>query len=123
MICPKCDGKLKAMDLEPDLQVDRCESCKGIWMDKGELARFANTTKDLPGNILEGATISGLNCPSCHEKKHTSGLYQASLTPRLSLETCRSCEGLWFDNKELSALQNHLKELRIQAKLNRVNKK
>ena len=122
MICPKCDGNLKALDFEPDLQVDRCEGCKGIWMDKGELGRYANTTRDIPEKLIEAATVSGLNCPSCRAKNHTSGLYQIMMAPNLNLETCRNCEGLWFDHKELAGLQNHLKELRIQAKLDRISK-
>ena len=122
MICPKCDSTLKPLDFEPDLQVERCEGCKGIWMDKGELARYANTPTDLPAGSYEKGMLVGLSCPSCKEKNKTSGLYQGTLAPGLSLDFCKACEGLWFDHKELSGLQNHLKQLRIQAKLKRTSK-
>ena len=34
--CPKCPGKLESYRYM-DLVLDRCESCEGIWLDKGEL--------------------------------------------------------------------------------------
>ena len=34
--CPKCPGKLESYKFM-DFVLDRCESCEGIWLDKGEL--------------------------------------------------------------------------------------
>ncbi len=34
--CPKCSGKLESYKFM-DFVLDRCESCEGIWLDKGEL--------------------------------------------------------------------------------------
>ena len=34
--CPKCSGKLESYQFM-DFALDRCESCEGIWLDKGEL--------------------------------------------------------------------------------------
>jgi Zn-finger nucleic acid-binding protein len=34
--CPKCPGKLESYKFM-DLVLDRCKSCEGIWLDKGEL--------------------------------------------------------------------------------------
>lgn len=34
--CPKCTGKLESYKFM-DFVLDRCESCEGIWLDKGEL--------------------------------------------------------------------------------------
>jgi Zn-finger nucleic acid-binding protein len=34
--CPKCTGKLESYRFM-DFVLDRCESCEGIWLDKGEL--------------------------------------------------------------------------------------
>jgi len=35
-ICPKCQGKLESYKFMIFV-LDRCESCEGIWLDKGEL--------------------------------------------------------------------------------------
>src|SRR4029077_2866462 len=37
--CPKCPGKLESYKFM-DFTLDRCESCEGIWLDKGELKRI-----------------------------------------------------------------------------------
>jgi uncharacterized protein len=34
--CPKCSGKLESYKFM-GFALDRCESCEGIWLDKGEL--------------------------------------------------------------------------------------
>jgi Zn-finger nucleic acid-binding protein len=34
--CPKCPGRLENYAFR-GLVLDRCESCEGIWLDKGEL--------------------------------------------------------------------------------------
>ena len=36
-ICPKCSGKFEKYQIL-GFMVDRCESCEGIWLNKGELA-------------------------------------------------------------------------------------
>ena len=122
MNCPKCDGKTQPLDFEADLQVERCEGCKGVWMDKGELARYANLPQDLPAEAYASGTVTTLICPSCSQKKLTHELYQTSLAEDLTLDFCKTCQGLWFDHKELSGLTNHLKQLRIKAKLERISK-
>jgi Zn-finger nucleic acid-binding protein len=36
LICPKCGGKLAEL-LYEDIEIDRCASCNGVWLDAGEL--------------------------------------------------------------------------------------
>ena len=38
-ICPTCQGKLESYKFM-NFVLDRCESCEGIWLDKGELERI-----------------------------------------------------------------------------------
>lgn len=119
MNCPKCSTTTMKLPFEADLMVDRCGACKGIWMDKGELARYANLSEDLPGLSLATATPTPYFCPTCTLKP----LYLVNYQDVINVELCQSCEGLWFDHKEISTLQNHLKQLRIKAKLARTEKK
>lgn len=37
--CPKCSGKLRSYSFM-DVVLDRCESCEGLWLEKGELERI-----------------------------------------------------------------------------------
>jgi hypothetical protein len=34
--CPVCEGRLTALELG-EVAIDVCESCRGIWLDRGEL--------------------------------------------------------------------------------------
>jgi Zn-finger nucleic acid-binding protein len=121
--CPKCLTTTVNLPFEADLTVDRCETCKGIWMDKGELARFANLKEDLPGLNFATGTPTPYSCPSCEDKQLKQPLYMVNYQDAINVELCQGCEGLWFDHKEIAGLQNHLKQLRIQAKLERTGKK
>ncbi len=120
MNCTKCNGNTKTLDFEADLHVERCEDCKGVWMDKGELARYANLSVDLPSAAYTTTNATTYSCPTCKLKKENHLLFQTAYAEDLNLDLCKSCHGLWFDHKEIAALREHLKDLRIQAKLNKV---
>jgi uncharacterized protein len=52
MRCPKCGMELKELRFR-DLQVDRCFSCNGTWLDAGELEKLAKGEEDsVMGSIL-----------------------------------------------------------------------
>lgn len=56
-VCPRCGpGNLMEVGglLQPDLEVDRCTCCGGIWFDSGELNKY----KDIEG---QGSTAQLLN--------------------------------------------------------------
>lgn len=39
MKCPNCDAELK-MSERGGVEIDYCPSCRGIWLDKGELDKI-----------------------------------------------------------------------------------
>ncbi len=41
--CPKCGVELKTKVLG-SIEVDECESCKGVWLEKGELEEVKEET-------------------------------------------------------------------------------
>ena len=43
--CPKCDGTLSEITFE-DVQIDRCSSCNGVWLDAGELERLTDKEEE-----------------------------------------------------------------------------
>ena len=45
MRCPKCGMELKEISVR-GVQVDRCFSCSGTWLDKGELEKLAKGHAD-----------------------------------------------------------------------------
>ena len=37
--CPKCEGTLDELTFE-EVKIDRCNKCKGVWLDSGELEQL-----------------------------------------------------------------------------------
>jgi Zn-finger nucleic acid-binding protein len=53
LTCPKCSGKFQSYSFM-ELVLDRCESCEGIWLNKGDLDRILRrAARDPLGAFLE----------------------------------------------------------------------
>lgn len=46
--CPKCDGALVELTYD-GVQIDRCNKCKGVWLDAGELERLTQQEEESQG--------------------------------------------------------------------------
>ena len=42
MRCPKCGGELETVFFR-GIEIDRCTSCDGVWLDEGELEKLAGS--------------------------------------------------------------------------------
>jgi hypothetical protein len=51
MKCPKCGMPLEEIAFG-DVRVDRCFSCEGLWLDKGELEVIQNKEGGFMGRLL-----------------------------------------------------------------------
>jgi Zn-finger nucleic acid-binding protein len=45
MNCPLCNTLMSVFEYE-DTQIDRCPSCAGVWLDKGEINKVINTEEE-----------------------------------------------------------------------------
>jgi Zn-finger nucleic acid-binding protein len=127
--CPKCKSPTRLIEPEPNLKFDRCETCKGCWLDKGELAQFANLENDLPSGHSNYSLETKTNkiCPRCEQSGKELYLYEIPYSfdqnfskAEVFVDKCHSCLGLWLEANELGAVQNVLKNMRIQKKLQSV---
>ncbi|MEA2524191.1 MAG: uncharacterized protein QOF73_1418 [Thermomicrobiales bacterium] len=39
MICPACGAELQTLERQ-GVEIDRCPSCRGVWLDRGELEKL-----------------------------------------------------------------------------------
>ena len=67
MDCPKCGSNLKVTKYK-GIEVDKCESCEGMWLDYPELDELEDTVLDV--DEQKGSTItrpgeSEYKCPKC----------------------------------------------------------
>jgi Zn-finger nucleic acid-binding protein len=111
--CPKCEKMLRAYSFPhtPDVQVDICDHCKGVWLDDGELqkinermcsagARTATTKLGQEDPRLHARAITGFLlsavCPSC-KSANPSGTPKcyschAEIKTRSLLRLCPRCD-------------------------------
>ncbi len=109
MTCPKCGTPtVHDFNTSEGVVLDMCDRCKGVWFDKGEIARYAELSSDLPDaeQALKSARPTPYKCPKCSE-----GLveieYSAIELPsgKLLVEYCKACGGFWFDGGEVGKLE------------------
>ena len=103
--CPACREALHPLPL-PNLNLDECRACGGLWCDRGELETLLRLPR-LPNAVLytpaqqprlRHVPAGERLCPRC----------QVVLTPGVvgsrELDVCPGCQGAFLDKGELGAL-------------------
>jgi len=101
MKCPSCDQpSLVETMTKGGVLVDVCKTCKGVWLDRGEVFFFSRKPKELERLLASEPvedTPSHRHCPRCDLNLHEVPF----LRPDLVVDRCPECEGYWFDAGEL----------------------
>jgi Zn-finger nucleic acid-binding protein len=113
MICPVCKNDMIVVEYH-NIELDYCNSCKGVWFDYGELELLLKSYGlEEPKAFFDGilnsqeavASEKKRNCPICgHKMKKTAIGGQ----PEILIDVCRDEHGLWFDGGEVTQLIGHL---------------
>ena len=113
MICPVCKYDMIAVEYH-NIELDYCNSCKGVWFDSGELELLLKLQGlEEPKAFFDGILNSQeaassekkRNCPICgHKMKKTAIGGQ----PEILIDICRDKHGLWFDGGEVTQLIRRL---------------
>jgi Zn-finger nucleic acid-binding protein len=103
MRCPGCGEDMAVIEVH-SIEIDRCPSCGGILLDKGETEMI-----DTLGiaNVIEGGVTAPPNerrptpahCYTCDVDMH-----ELRGAGNIEYDWCESCERLFFDRGELSEL-------------------
>lgn len=137
--CPVCRVPLKPVTIKRRLQIDVCQTCRGIWFDKNELTQ-AHTQGQLPDKLMgyPHLTRDKVICQSCgaHNERSRSTCKRCRnplefLCPvcreqleevaigDVQIDRCHSCQGVWLDGGELLLLFEEFKQKK-QQELQRV---
>jgi Zn-finger nucleic acid-binding protein len=113
MICPVCKYDMIVVEYH-NIELDYCNSCKGVWFDYGELELLLKSYGlEEPRAFFDGifnsreaaSSEKKRNCPICgHKMKKTAIGGQ----PEILIDVCRDKHGLWFDGGEVTQLLRHL---------------
>ena len=100
-LCPACNAPLQAQ--KPDgLRLWKCTSCGGIALSVPTVRKglAAGTFKKIWRKISAGETEPGRPCPGC--RKPLNVVEADGDAGAVMIDVCRSCQLLWFDDKEFS---------------------
>jgi Zn-finger nucleic acid-binding protein len=103
MLCPRDQTMLQQLT-QGGVVVDRCPSCRGLWLDKTELKRVAHDSEleKLAAEVRAFREPSPFGCPRC------GGACVSSFVSEVELDTCTKCHGVWLDHGELDEAKRQL---------------
>ncbi len=104
MQCPACvDHPLKPILTKNGVEIDYCEKCEGIWLDKGEIYYFTKRRKEL-AEAFQQASKTTKPSPRMSPKTGQPMEEVSFLRGELILDLCPETEGIWFDQGEIEKL-------------------
>ena len=104
LLCPKCRLEMAAETWE-DVEIDRCGSCQGIFLDEGELSSLLRLRLGAEVDNLRYSSLSDMmdgleaTCPHCNVSMKPVTLHG------VRIDRCPSCAGAFFDEGEVASLQ------------------
>ena len=125
MKCPECLIDLRTDHYE-DVEIDRCDRCKGLWLDDRELMTIirkkgnqlsTSVITQVLSNSFKGvppeASQTKRTCPRCSESlKHVNHSYSSGII----LDTCPRGHGVWLDHEEIDKVQAFEEHWDVEAK-------
>ena len=109
MICPVCKNDMFVVEYK-QIELDYCQSCKGVWFDSGELELLleAGGLKDARqsmGDILRlpeaNTSEQKRRCPICARNMNKVKIGGEA---GVIIDACIQHDGLWFDGGEVASL-------------------
>jgi Zn-finger nucleic acid-binding protein len=109
-----------------ELVLDYCRRCGGVWFDAGEVRALREARpKGLGSSVELRETAFRMPCHACHAPMDRDAIACAACGWKnrldcptcqrpldrierngLTLDACRPCRGVWFDNHELAQIWN-----------------
>jgi len=115
MLCPRDRAVLSTERYEGEVLVDRCPSCDGVWLQRGELEAIEESLERDYSADLRGIDVVALayerarqtvrpdiSCPNCESALHPEEYAYCS---QILVDRCGKCGGVWLDSGELKALE------------------
>ncbi|MCA9580987.1 MAG: zf-TFIIB domain-containing protein [Myxococcales bacterium] len=102
--CPSCPGLvLVTHTVEGGVEVDSCTRCKGVWFDRGELAKVFRLARSQTISLAAIDPKAPLLCPVCTPRILTEREPSAE-DPEMLIHECFHCGGSWLDAKSWKRL-------------------
>lgn len=120
MQCPRCNVETKTHQAGT-VEIDTCQNCLGVFLDRGELNRIAvETDGDLEFSTLHEDradhpdAYGPIACPRC--ERDSMDKVEFLVHTGIVLDHCQGCGGFWLDGKELLRINEYVRELNRSSK-------
>ncbi len=106
-MCPHCDAPLIALEFE-GIEIDYCPECKGVWLDRGELAMICELAGVASGTLTDALYQTAElrpgtgRCPRCRARLGVIPVAGGGAS--VELDRCPRHHGLWFDHGEIKSV-------------------
>lgn len=125
MHCPVDQTELSQSKHE-GVTVDRCPTCQGLWLEKGELERiqashekdYSGELKAVPDYVSQAYAMARLSaeaqyaCPKCGEAMEKR---EHGYCSQVMIDVCPACRGVWLHEGELTALELFFERSHVQT--------
>ena len=117
MHCPVCsDQSLKTVCTTNGVEIDICDHCDGIWLDRGEIFHFSTQTKKTETLFSEATKQQR---PTDRLSPRTGNpMVEITIPEGPAIDYCPETEGLWLDKNELNGLLATNREINLQIDRN-----
>ena len=119
MQCPRCQKELSRTTAE-GVELDRCVTCRGVFLEHGELNRVAEPTAgDLEYSTVHaesfrhGDSFGPAHCPRCSGSEMKK--VEFNVHSGIILDYCEGCRGFWLDGQELERINAEVHEMNEAA--------
>jgi len=126
MKCPIDNIELNKITYE-DVEIDSCEKCGGVWLDKYELEQiqdiklndYKEELSKIPDYVGKSILMSKtkdnppVNCPKCNRQTERREYGYCS---QIYIDSCINGHGVWLDKDELKDLEVFYERARINSK-------
>jgi uncharacterized protein len=126
MKCPRDGSALETRTYEAKIEIDACDKCGGMWLDKGELeaiqetrerdyqSTLGNVSDTVKRSINEVAQLDTppIRCLKCDAEMDTRKYGYGS---QIVIDTCPEGCGLWLDAGEIQALEKFFENAQAEA--------
>lgn len=108
LFCPRDGVELEKLE-RAGITVDRCPTCRGHWLDAGELRRITEDreVERRATRVSPYSDASPLSCPRC------ATTCVESFVEEVRVDTCPGCHGVWTDAGEIEEAKRQVQVRRV----------
>ncbi|MCC6897375.1 MAG: zf-TFIIB domain-containing protein [Polyangiaceae bacterium] len=124
--CPRDRSALEPQTYEAKIEIDACPTCRGVWLDKGELEAiqeakeqdYSKTLAELPDSVARSinkvaqAASGPVGCPKCGAEM---AVREYAYCSQIVIDACPEGCGIWLDAGELQALEKFFERSQAEA--------